>query len=217
MIEWEQAKQIIGSDRLTLGPQASHQLLNDPSHYCMVLSRYRNASSLIGSASSVLELGCGEGLGAGILANGRVYVGLDADDGAVQIARDTYHAAGMVFRVGDIVTNPLVGVVAADAVVSLDVIEHIPQDEEDAFMLAGRGVLPVYGVMVVGTPSANAAHLASPQSKAGHINLYTHDRLHTLMRRYFRLVLSFGMNDVGLHTGHPDMRHYHMMAGIGPR
>lgn len=221
MKEWADAKHIIGSDRLTLGPQASDQWLNAPDHLAFVLARYRAAAALIGDAQRVLEIGCGEGIGAGILARGRSrYDGIDLDHEAVDIAhqnksddrvnfhKDTYFARGF--------WRPRL---FYDAVVSLDVIEHIPADQEDNLMehvrishLGGEG-----GVCVIGTPNAAFEHLASPQSKAGHINLYSHERLRDLMRRHFHVVQSFGMNDVALHLGHPEARHYLLMTGIGPR
>ena len=67
---WQDAKRVIGDACLTLGPQASDQFLNAPEHLAMVLARYRAAAALIGGAESVLEVGCGEGIGAGILTFG---------------------------------------------------------------------------------------------------------------------------------------------------
>jgi SAM-dependent methyltransferase len=64
---------------VTLGPSASEQWLCAPEHLAMVLARYRSASALIGTARSVLEVGCGEGIGARILAHERAYLGVDPD------------------------------------------------------------------------------------------------------------------------------------------
>lgn len=215
---WQAAREIIGSQRLLLGPQASHQLINDPSHYCMVLSRYWAASALIGSATDIVELGCGEGLGSRILIQGRaVYYGVDNDADALAVAQEMYGADDVQFRVGDIAGHLTLSRGVWDAVIALDVIEHIPIEEETTFMDNVVSLLGADAVAVIGTPNAAAFHLASPQSKVGHCNNYTHDRLHALMSRYFRVVQSFGMNDVSLHLGHPEMRHYLMMCGIGPR
>lgn len=214
---WSDAKAIIGSDRLTLGPQASHQLINDPAHYCMVLARYRAAAALIGGAQEVIEAGSGEGLGARILAKGRKrYLGEDFDADAVAIAKATCERVGLRFQVRDLTQDAHLLPGLFDAAVSLDTIEHIPADRESAFM--GNLTVPLseHGVCVIGTPNAAFDHLASPQSKAGHINTYTHERLHALMSKHFRVVQSFGMQDTSLHLGHPDARHYLLMCGIGP-
>lgn len=218
---WQQAKDVIGSTRVTLGPQASQQYLNAPEHLAMVLARYRAAAALIGDAGTVLEIGCGEGIGAAVLAKGRErYCGVDNDGEAVQIAAATHALRN---NAGFVELDVMRGLDPLwfpgntfDAVVSLDVIEHIPSALEERLLKAAAGQLRDHSVCVIGTPNAAFEHLASPQSRAGHINTYTHGRLHALMSKHFRVVQSFGMQDTSLHLGHPDARHYLLMAGIGP-
>jgi 2-polyprenyl-3-methyl-5-hydroxy-6-metoxy-1,4-benzoquinol methylase len=182
----------------------------------MVLARYRAAAALIGTAEAVLEVGCGEGIGSGILARGRPdYVGTDADGAALDAARRAGPCAYLRVDATAAISPDLAG--GFDAVVALDVIEHIPPADEHAFMAFCVAALGEHGVCVVGTPSAAFLHLASPESRAGHVNLYRHDRLQALMARHFHVVQSFGMQDVSLHLGHPEARHYLLMAGIGPR
>lgn len=179
----------------------------------MVLARYRAAAALMGDPEAVLEVGCGEGIGAAILSRGRRYVGVDPDADAVAVASLT--RGGGSFRAGtaaDLPPDP-----RFEAAVSLDVIEHVPSGDEHTFLGDIARRLTPYGACVVGTPNATFEHLASPQSKAGHINLYTHDRLLALMTRHFRVIQSFGMQDTALHLGHPDARHYLMFCGVGPR
>lgn len=216
---WSDAKAIIGTQRVTLGPQATDQWLNAPDHLAMVLARYRAAAALIGDAERVIEFGCGEGVGARILGKGRSYTGVDTDTDAISV---TYEHD--VLCLEHDILNPNRPLTfrnrfgqKAEAVVSLDVIEHIPSDREADFMQAACAVLSAYGVCVIGTPNAAFEHLASPQSRAGHINLYTHERLHALMSKHFRVIQSFGMQDTSIHMGHPSARHYLLMAGIGPR
>jgi 2-polyprenyl-3-methyl-5-hydroxy-6-metoxy-1,4-benzoquinol methylase len=215
---WESVKDIIGDRRVTLGPQASQQYLDAPDHLAMVLARYRAAAALIGGAQSVLEAGSGEGIGARILAKGRQrYCGIDNDAEAVKIARQTVGNDVVSFAELDLTNVGFLSGTIYGAVVSLDVIEHIPAELEDVFMMTIATALRISGVCVIGTPNAAFDHLASPQSKAGHINTYTHERLHALMSRSFHVVQSFGMQDTSLHLGHPEARHYLLMAGIGPR
>ncbi len=215
---WQQAKDVIGSTRVTLGPQASQQYLNAPEHLAMVLARYRAAAALIGDAGTVLEIGCGEGIGAAVLAKRRTYYcGVDNDAAAIWVARETHaRSHGVAFAELDVIDSQWLPNTLYDAAVSLDVIEHIQGRHERAFIENMKAPLPDHGVCVIGTPNAAFEHLASPQSKAGHINLYTHDRLHALMSKHFRVVQSFGMQDTSLHLGHPDARHYLLLAGIGP-
>ena len=213
---WESARAIIGDQRVTLGPQASQQWTDAPDHLAFVLSRYRAAASLIGDAQSVLEMGCGEGIGARILAKGRSYKGVDLDEDAIAVATNGQVVGGLSFLVGDILKTGF-PMRRYGAVVSLDVIEHVPADREGDFMAFATGHLDPHGVCVIGTPNAAFDHLASPQSRAGHCNTYTHERLYMLMARHFRVVQSFGMQDTSIHLGHPEARHYMLMAGIGPR
>lgn len=219
MKEWHAAKTIIGEARVTLGRSASQQWINQPDHLGMVISRYRAAAALIGEAASVLELGCGEGLGAGILAKGRQrYVGLDADTEALEVARAHHAGTALEFLERDLGGGATYYDGAPfDAAVSLDVLEHIPQEDETRFIWEAVRMLNRDGILVIGTPSANAYHLASPQSRAGHINNYTPERLQALMRRYFRRVQMMGMQDTAVHFGHPGMMHYLIAVGLGPR
>lgn len=215
---WASAKAIIGDRRVTLGPTASQQWLHAPDHLAMVLARYRVAAALIGDATDIVELGCGEGIGSRILINGRaVYYGVDNDSDALDVARGLYGADDVQFRLGDVAGCLTLARGAWDAVIGLDVIEHISAEDEEAFMENARGLLTDTGVCVIGTPSKHAEAYASPQSRAGHCNLYTPERLHALMGRYFHRIQDFGMNAVELHTGHDAMRHYLICVGIGPR
>ena len=221
MKEWADARAIMGGTRVLAGPQLSHQLREDPDHAALVLARYRTAAALIGDATSVIELGCGEGIGAGILAKNRErYLGLDADREALEDARELHQGSGIDFFWVDLGSwdgSALSGRARFDAAISLDVIEHIPCEDEHRFMQGGVRLLNEHGVMIVGTPSANAYHLASPQSKVGHVNNYTPERLKALMQRYFHRVIMAGMQDVSLHFGHPGMVHYVIAVGIAPR
>lgn len=214
---WQQAKALMGAHDLRPGQQFSAQYLSKPEHLAMVLARYRTAAHLIGKAETVLEVGCGEGIGAGILASGRrSYLGIDPDGDAISTASGIYTDWMNVGFTQVDATLPMV-LGAREAVVSLDVIEHIDPDAESSFMKnIALHLFPRRGVCVIGTPNASAAHLASPESRAGHINLYSHARLESLMQDYFSTVLSFGMQDTGLHLGHPEMRHYLLFVGVGP-
>lgn len=202
-----------------LGPSAARQWLDAPEHLAMVLSRYRAASALIGSARTVLELGCGEGIGAGIVASGRAsYVGVDRDDAAIDAAlrSATGRDSPRVFVVGDALEAGPIATVY-DAVVALDVIEHMTTADGRLLVERAASLLTPHGVLVVGTPSARFDHLASAQSRREHLRTYTWSELEILIGARFHVVQSFGMQDTALHLGHPDARHYLMVTGICPR
>jgi 2-polyprenyl-3-methyl-5-hydroxy-6-metoxy-1,4-benzoquinol methylase len=212
---WQEAKATMGAERVLLGPQASHQWMHDPKHLLFVLARYKHAARLIGAAASVLEIGCGEGIGARLLAHERAnYAGIDVDFEALEIAW-SMHDVPLRFAC----TEPalLARSRPFDAAVCLDVIEHIEPSQSDAFVRDIVRHLTTDGVCVIGTPNATAAEHQSEASRAGHVNLFDADRLHALMIRHFRVVQMFGMNDEVLTTGYLPMCHYLMAVGIGPR
>lgn len=226
---WQDVRAMTDVGRVAVGPQLSYALMERPDRLVFLYARYWAAAKLIGTARSVLEVGCSEGSGAGLLAAGRdTYLGVDTDAEAIRIANgmhgvgqtgpstliDTASSPSIRFQAVDV---EALACPAFDAAVSLDVIEHIPQAQEEAFVSSIAQRLSRGGVFVCGTPSATFDHLASPPSRLGHINTFTPDRLEHLMMRHFRLVISAGMQDTAIHFGHPEARHYLLAMGVGPR
>ena len=103
-----------------------------------------------------------------------------------------------------------------DGVYLVDVIEHIYQEEEDAFLSHLCGSLDKHGVCVIGTPNETSEKFASPFSKEGHVNLKRYEDLEDIGQKYFNNHFIFGMNDEVVHTGFPAMAHFHWLIGVGP-
>jgi 2-polyprenyl-3-methyl-5-hydroxy-6-metoxy-1,4-benzoquinol methylase len=209
----------VGDQELTIGPFLAGQLLNHPRHLLFVLSRYKFAARMLPPLEKVdvLELGCGEGFGALLLAEGGHRVlGVDADTAAIEVAQRTFTRPGLQFEAADFLgrrfdERPF------RAVVSLDVIEHIPAELEDAYFWTMMANLSDDGICIIGTPNEHAQAYASPQSRAGHVNLYTAERLTAAVGRYFQNTFVFGMNDEVVHTGFYPMAHYLFVVGAGKR
>ncbi|MCC7369214.1 MAG: class I SAM-dependent methyltransferase [Chloroflexi bacterium] len=202
---------------LNVGPFLADQLFNAPRHLLFVLSRYKFAARLLPPLETVdvLELGCGEGFGALMLAErGHRVLGVDADRAAIEIAQKSFGAPNRRFEVADFLGRRFG---TFRAVVSLDVIEHIPVELEDAYFRTITSNLGPDGMCIVGTPNETASAYASPQSQAGHVNLYTAERLVAATSRYFQNVFVFGMNDEVVHTGFYPMSHYLFVLGTGKR
>ena len=104
-----------------------------------------------------------------------------------------------------------------DAVISLDVIEHINQKDQGAFLDGIKDNLSAEGIAVIGTPNDSASRYASEASQIGHINMFDAQRLETLLRDHFVHVFMFGMNDEMVHTGFSPMCHYLMAVACMPR
>lgn len=107
---------------------------------------YRRTMRLIGGGV-VIDAGCGEGYGAATLARRGRVLGLDLDPPTIVSARHRYPAAW--FAVGDLCRLP---VGAADAIVALQVIEHLWCPAE--FLALSVRALAPDGVLIVSTPNA---------------------------------------------------------------
>ncbi|MEM8494977.1 MAG: class I SAM-dependent methyltransferase [Planctomycetota bacterium] len=228
---WAGVRDLIGDERITLGHHWSFNLRNDPKRFPFVLSRYKFAAKMAapntGHPRSILELGCSEGLGTMVLAEfASRYHGVDLDADAVATAQANWSTEKRTFETCDFL-NGENGQPRAfnagsaggrfDGVVSLDVIEHIATEAEPRYWQAVTANLTDDGVAVIGTPNQTSETYASPLSKAGHINLFTFDRMRDTLHRHFESVLLFGLNDEIVHTGYAPMCHYVMGIGIHPR
>lgn len=213
--EWEAVRELTRGAKLELGPVNSHSYLTDPRHLGFVLSRYKFAARMMRDCQSILDVGCGDGVGTLQFLHTDAYRirGVDSDieliahanRNRVRLAEDNWHRIS--FQAGDFVRDPL-PVENYHGVCSLDVIEHIEPDEAGLFLQGIAYSLPDHGVAIIGTPSAYAAQYASEASRRGHINLYTPDRLRLSLRQHFKNVWIFCMNDEVVHTGFEKMAHY---------
>ena len=219
-LQWDSVKECIGEETLFLGPQFAYQARYTPRHLSFVFSRYKFASKLLHAKSPcrVLELGCGEGIGGMLLAEmADAYVGVDFDKDAISYAQKNLgdnEKFNVQFIHGDIVELSLGKFQAA---VSLDVIEHIIQEKEDAYVKSLYDHLDEDGFCCVGTPNTTADKYASEMSRRGHVNMFEADRLQSLLQKYFQNVFIFGMNDEVVHTGFHPMCHYLMALACGKR
>ncbi|MCP4152153.1 MAG: class I SAM-dependent methyltransferase, partial [bacterium] len=190
-------------------------LLNKGSHLFYSFSRYKFASKMVGQNKTVLELGCSEALGTLLIAQNNCRVkAVDFDHEAINWSKEQLTAENLEF-VEDEFLGKTYG--AYDAVVSLDVIEHILPENEETYVDTIHGNLNETGMCVVGTPNITAQEYASKASKDGHINLFSAERLKKLFLKKFRNVFVFGMNDEVVHTGYYPMSHYLMLLACFPR
>lgn len=197
---------------LQLGTYYTHMIRSDIKHLAFTLSRYKYTSKLLVYRDQIdlLELGCQEALGALMFRQnnklGR-YVGVDLDQKAIEwncrnMPSDMEFICDNFFNYED---HTRAGF---DAIVSLDVIEHIGMEKENEFCEVIRQNIKQDGVAIIGTPSIMLSPYASEGSKIGHINLYDQKRLYRLMNKYFHNVYIFNMNDEVVNTGFAPMACY---------
>jgi len=207
-----------GPKKIELGTYFAFNLWNTPRHLIFALSRYKFAAKLIGETPKrkVLELGCSEGLGTLILGeSGHKVVGVDFDSEAIKWAKANLERKGNLSFKCDDFLGKTYGVF--DAIISLDTIEHIPPAKEKEFFQTLVDNLAADGICIVGTPNITSAKYASKQTRMGHVNLYSAERLRDTARKYFRNIFIFGMNDEIVHTGYYPMSQYLIMLGCGKK
>lgn len=213
---WTSVSKDFPQGRITLGPYFSETLLVDPKHLTFTFSRYKFVMKMLPKDCSLLELGCNEGLGSLVYGEKvRSFVGVDLDQGAIEWAREAHSGDP---RFSFVAENCIGGSYGKfDAVVSLDVIEHILPENESPFMETILSNLSESGMVIVGTPNITASAFASEGSRIGHINLYDGNRLRALFEREFHNVFLFGMNDEVVHTGFTPMSHYLLILACNPK
>lgn len=200
----------------SLGPYTTHIWKNDPRHLGFLLARYKFCAKMLDGKQNVLEIGCGDGFGIPVVSQTvKAIHGLDFEPMLLEENRKRLSELNCSFECLDITKDKPKG--TFDAAYSLDVIEHIPKAIEHKYFENISSVLSTDGVFILGTPNVTAAAYASEGSRAGHINLKSHDEMRESMKRYFNNVFIFSMNDEVVHTGFGPMAHYLIGVGVGVR
>lgn len=200
-----------------LGLMTSQVWYQDPRRLVFTLARYKFVGKMLKGMARVLEVGCGDGFGARIVKQdvGQLtitdYDPLFIADARARMVDPWIYEA----RTHDILAEPLTG--PLDAVYSLDVMEHIPADQEDRYLAHIKAGLTEHGTLIIGMPSLESQSYASPASKAGHVNCKTGEELRRVMQAHFHTVLMFSMNDEVVHTGFFPMAHYLFAVATGPK
>jgi len=187
----------------------TNQLWNDdPRHLSFLLARYKFVAKMFSGLGNVLEVGCGDAFGTRlVLQEVGAVTAVDFDPLFIKDAK-TRVTKEWPFTplIHDMLSGPVPG--AFDGAFSLDVLEHIQPNQENAFLKNIVRSLTREGVLIVGMPSLESQVHASPISKAGHVNCKTGPDLRTCLSNFFHNVFVFSMNDEVVHTGFHPMAHY---------
>lgn len=212
---WSEVSDRFGTETITLGNHWSYNLRNDPRRLAFVLSRYKFSAKMCRPQGTVLELGCSEGIGVPILAEfASGYTGVDMDKDAIGSAIVNWSKNKVCF-INDNFLGKTYG--TFDAVISLDVVEHIDNSIEPLFFKTVYDNIDIDGIAIIGTPNSTSSPYASAASQSGHINLFDYNRLKRAMHQLFTNVFMFGGNDEMVHTGFAPMTHYLYALGCGKK
>jgi 2-polyprenyl-3-methyl-5-hydroxy-6-metoxy-1,4-benzoquinol methylase len=213
---WLDVKQRMGDRRIVFGRHLAYWYDHSPRRLLHCMSYYKFASKLIGAGKRVLDIGCGEGIGTWLLAveNGFSH-GVDLDEDAIACARRNFdHDPRIRFSCEDFLQAPPQ---EWDAVVNFDLVEHILPENVPVFWSQLTQNLAHDGILVVGTPNITSDQYAGPVARAGHVNLYSGERLRAEMGEHFHHVFLFAGNDEVVHTGFLPMAHYLLAVGCRKR
>lgn len=205
---WDPVKNLMNdTENVVLGKHISYWFRKSPRRALHSISYYKFASQMIGAHKSVLDIGCGEGLGTWLLAKecGKA-TGIDLDSEAISVAQKNWKDPSINFIDKDFIDTEYSE--HLDAVVNFDVIEHIQESHIDTFLGKICTVLHNQGIFIAGTPNFYSQQYASAITNAGHVNVYTPERLEAQMRSYFKHVFMFSANDELVHTGFAPLAHY---------
>lgn len=201
----------------SLGLMTSWAWQDDPKRLAFTLARYKFVAKMLINSCSVLEVGCSDAFASRIVRQEvESLTAIDFDPSFIKDANSRNNSRWPIdFKLHDMLKGPVSG--TFDGVYSLDVLEHIKQEDETTFIKNSITPLTEYGVAVIGMPSLNSQPYASPQSKLGHINCKQQGEFRELMLKFFHNVFMFSMNDEVVHTGYHAMAHYHIALCCGKR
>jgi hypothetical protein len=203
--------------RTRLGLMTNQVWHDDPRRLTFVLARYKFVAKMLSGCKRALEVGCADAFGTRIVQQEvPALVVTDFDPVFIEDVKSRMSPRWPVKAVlHDMLAGPFPG--DFDGAYAVDVLEHIPVEQEDLFLRNMIAPLTAHGVCLIGSPSIQSQAYASPPSKAGHVNCKSAPDLKATMLKFFHNVFIFSMNDEVVHTGYHAMAHYLWAVGVGKR
>ncbi len=134
----------------------------------------------------VLDVACGEGYGAALLAQvARSVLGVDVEQAAIAHAERSFAAPGLRFRQGQATALPLEDA-SVDAVVSFETIEHFAAHED--FLREIRRVMRPGGLLIASSPDRDFYSPPGSPPNPFHVRELNRAEFIDLLGRHFRHV-----------------------------
>lgn len=153
-----------------------------------VMARYKFASDFA-EGKTVLDIGCGSGIGLNFLAGpADVVIGIDYSAETIEYARRNNNEANLIFKVMDC-KDLRFDDGEFDLVTSFNLIEHIHGQEK--LIQEVKRVLKANGIFICSTPNTK---VFNPRGKYNdfHVHEFTLSELKILLEKYFNEVKIFG-------------------------
>jgi O-antigen biosynthesis protein len=150
----------------------------------VVWQRHRFAyayAATLAARARVLDVGCGTGYGAALLAETAAHVtALDYDPAAIAHAQAHYARPNVAFRVAR--AEDVSEHAAYDLALSFQVIEHVP--DVDAFTARLKAAIRTGGRVLITTPNLKQ-RLPAAEANPFHVSEMTYPEFQALMSRHF--------------------------------
>lgn len=180
------------------------------------LHRYQLARTLT-AGCDVLDIACGEGYGADILAaTAKSVIGVDISPVAVEHAKSHYRDPRIFFRVGSATDIPIPDS-SVDMIVSFETIEHL--EDHDRMMQEIRRVLRPNGLLMISSPNKLEYSDKPGYSNPFHVReLYT-EQFIALVSHHFTATKRYGqkLSAASLIAHDVSTAPFHFFAGTGVR
>ena len=170
-------------------------LLNE--HLC----RYHFARPLV-EGSYALDVGCGTGYGAAVLArSARRVLALDLSAESVAFAKESYRAPNIDFLISDCRQIPL-GSGTVDVAVCFEVIEHLA--EQKTLLEEIRRVLRSDGLLVISTPNRIYYTEERKETNPFHVREFDFNEFLAFLKGSFAQVgMAFQNHVASIYVGNP--------------
>ena len=150
------------------------------------IARYQFAGRFV-AGKSVYDAACGLGYGSRVLArNARQVIGMDISEKAITWARTYFQRPNIQFLAADLI-EPWPVSDQADAIVSFETMEHVPDPERFLDHLCEH--LAQDGLLVMSVP--NGPRDRSRRNNPSHLHYFSQDDLKSIIERRFSHVSYF--------------------------
>ncbi|QQR81151.1 MAG: class I SAM-dependent methyltransferase [Deltaproteobacteria bacterium] len=182
-----------------------------PLELFILLARYKFAARLLEKEASVLDAGCGLGLGSVFLSKFcKKVTAVDFDKDMILKNKSQYaDVTNLSFDFIDLTQTPKPEQ-TYDTVISLDVIEHFPKEKIGLVVENLSKLTRSNGFAIIGTPNVASKPYASSRRLETHHHEFEPNELKSLLKNNFKNVFLFSMTDEVVSLSFPQMAWYLM-------